>query len=64
MIIKTYNWTYKYTSTNNWSSLLSDLSDLIFSQAIAQFLILALLSAVFVSLLTNKEIRDENLKNG
>lgn len=61
MIFKAFTWTYKYTSAKDWSNLFSDLSDLIFNQAIAQFLILALLSAIFVNLLTNKDIRDENL---
>jgi len=62
MILKAYNWTYNYTSSKDWTNLISDLSDLIFNKAIAQFLILALLSAIFVNLLTNKDIRDENLK--
>lgn len=62
MLLKSYNWTYQFTVKNDWSNLLSELSDLIFNKAIVQFLLLALLSAIFTNMIADKDIRDENIR--
>jgi hypothetical protein len=50
-------WTVPYVHTGEWSNLLSDLSALVFGKALVGILILSLLTAVFVSLITDREIR-------
>jgi len=57
----TYYWTAPYVASGNWANLASDLSGLIFGKFIVGILLLALLTAVFVSLITDRSIRDRAL---
>lgn len=52
-----YYWTAPYVQLRDWTNLLSDLSSLFFGKALVGFLILSLLTAVFVSLIADREIR-------
>ncbi|MFH1008955.1 MAG: hypothetical protein V1800_15890 [Candidatus Latescibacterota bacterium] len=52
-----YNWTFSYVQAGKWSDLFSDLSALVFGKALIGVLVLSLLTAVFVSLITDREIR-------
>jgi hypothetical protein len=54
----TFNWTAPYVQSGSWSNLFSDLSTLIFGKAILGILILGLLTAVFVSWITDRELRE------
>jgi hypothetical protein len=58
-----YEWSRPYVEQDNFKGLLKSLSELIFNKGIAQGLILAALAAFFGNLLTDKKIRDENIKN-
>ena len=52
-----FNWTLPYVQARNWGGMLSDLSALVFGKALIEMLILSLLTAIFVSLITDREIR-------
>ncbi|MHB9074319.1 MAG: hypothetical protein ACYC6G_12420 [Desulfobaccales bacterium] len=54
---KSFKWTFPYVQAGNWGGLLSDLSALVFGKALIGILILSLITAIFVSLITNREIR-------
>ena len=62
MIRTSFNWAIPYIEKKDWSGMSSGIADLIFNEGIAQGLILAAVTAVIISLFTDKEIRDENLK--
>ena len=62
MFRQSYDWTLTYVNANNWSGMLNDLADLIFSKGIAQGIVLAAFTALIISQFTDKEIRKENLQ--
>jgi hypothetical protein len=52
-----FYWTLPYVHSKEWVNFFSDLSSLVFGKALVGILILSLLTAVFVSLITDREIR-------
>ncbi|MGB1218290.1 MAG: hypothetical protein ACPG4W_00780 [Flavobacteriales bacterium] len=62
MIRTSFNWAGPFIEIKNWSGMLNGLADLIFNKGIAQGVILAAVTAVIITLFTDKEIRNENLK--
>jgi len=58
-----YQWARPFIEKENYKGLVRSLSELIFNKGIAQGIILTALAAFFGSLLTDKKIRDENIKN-
>lgn len=62
VIAASYGFGRPYVVGGNWLGLLGALSDLIFSRVLIEFLLLALLTAGFANLITDREIREENLK--
>jgi hypothetical protein len=52
-----FNWTLPYVQGGNWGGMLSDLSALVFGKALIGILILSLFTSIFVSLITDREIR-------
>lgn len=62
MILKTYHFARPYVDASNWSGLLASTADLIFSRLVAEFLLLAIITTVFSSLVMDRKIRSENLK--
>lgn len=62
LLNNSYEWARPFIITNNYRGLITSLSDLIFNKGIAQGLILTALGAFFGTLITDKKIRDENIK--
>lgn len=63
LCFNSYVWTKPFIKSGNYLDLFSNISNLLFSKAIAQGVVLAALSAFFGNLITDKSIRDENIKN-
>lgn len=61
MVRAAYLWAAPFVARGEWAGLASAVSDLIFGKAIAQGIILAALTAVFVSLLADRKVRQENI---
>lgn len=57
MVLTAYTWTFPYVQAGTWHALLADLSKLLFGKVVAQGLVLALLTAVFVWLITEHKFR-------
>lgn len=62
MIRTSFNWASPLIEIKDWSGMANGLADLIFTKGIAYGLIFALVTAIIVTLITDKEIRNENLK--
>jgi len=62
MIVTAHKWTRPFVESGDWAALISNLSNLIFTKVTVQAIILALLSAAFVSLIADKKLRRENLR--
>lgn len=56
-----YNWTIPYIQSKQWGNLLSDLSSLVFGKAIIGILILSLITALFVTLITERGMKEREL---
>ena len=54
---KTYSWTKPFVLVGDWTNLLSELSSLVFGKVLVGVLIVSLLTAVFVSLIADREVR-------
>lgn len=63
LMSNSYDWARPFILVGNYKELLKSLSELIFSKGIAQGLLLAGLAAFFGSLITDKNIREENIHN-
>lgn len=62
MLATSYGWARPYIIQNDWSGLALALTDLIFSTVLLQFLLLAALTAVVVSIFMDRRIRRANLE--
>lgn len=58
-----YYWGRPYILSEKYSELIGALSQLIFSKGVLQGILLAGLAAFFANLITDKNIRDANIKN-
>jgi|SRR5688572_27790827 len=56
-----YSWPQPFIVAGDWSGLIAALSSVIFLQVLGQALLLGLLTAVFISLITDRKVRAENL---
>jgi hypothetical protein len=63
LFINSYDWARPFIINENYKGLFSSLTNLIFNKGVAQGLILAGLAAFFSNLITDKKIRDENIRN-
>lgn len=57
----TYSWTSKYVGNSNWMGLLSDLSTLVFGEFVIGIVLLSLFTSVFVSMITDRRLRENVL---
>ena len=62
VIRSAYEWTHAFVLAGDWGGLLAGINDLVFSRVLLEFLLLAVLTSVFVSLITDRDLRRENLR--
>ena len=61
MILLAYHWTGPFIDTGDWSGLVGSLGDLLFTRVVAQAIILSLLTAAFVALIADRNLRQKNV---
>ncbi|MFG0252756.1 MAG: hypothetical protein ACF8NJ_07790 [Phycisphaerales bacterium JB038] len=62
-IARTYGFARAYVERGEWGGLILAISHAVFSRIVVEFLLLALLTAAFTSVVMDREIRKENLKH-
>lgn len=63
MILKSYRFASPFVALQDWGGLFASTADLIFSRVIAEFLLLAVLTSIFATMLLDRKVRDENLRH-
>lgn len=63
MLTSAYEWTSPYVESRSWGALLSELGGLVFGKVVVQGLVVALLTAFFVSLVADRRLREQNKEN-
>jgi hypothetical protein len=61
MILLAYHWTRPFIDARNWSGLAVSLGDLLFTRVVAEAIVLSLLTAAFVALIADRNLRQKNV---
>lgn len=62
MIFMSYQWTRPLVTAGDWSAILSGVSDFLFAKIVAQLVIVSLLTAAFVSIVADRNLRIQNIR--